>query len=181
MIDNDLYQHFNELQEHKIKIGNKKLNEIIQNYTFFHVFEEFNLDQYPKILSNIKESKAIIINQSDELNQKASAKYFFIGFQKTILLIQQSSIHILEPLFSNVYDLYIIFFSNTKELFDLNTHIRYTEIQAYPLFLNYMEIINEQLKIISNRKPFIKRIWKYIKPCISGYSLYKASYKIKKK
>ncbi|KAK8880701.1 hypothetical protein M9Y10_003387 [Tritrichomonas musculus] len=174
MIDTNLYQHFDELQERMIKIKNKKLNEIIQNYIFFHVFEKINLDQYPKILSNIRESKTIIINQNNKLNQKASANYFFIGFQKTVLLIQQSSLHLLDPLFSNACDLNIIFLSDTKELFNLNSHIRYNETQIYSSFYNDIEIFNKQLKIITNKKSFTKKIWKYIKPCISGYLLYQA-------
>ena len=71
---------------------NKKIYQIIKQYSFTQISDQFDYIKNQEIYNNLKESAIIIINFYSEQNEKSKKSYFFIGFKKTILLINQSSL-----------------------------------------------------------------------------------------
>lgn len=76
----------NYLTDNKIRFLNKKLNEIVKSYNFYHISGNLSIDQN-QIYQNFEKSKIVIINQYENKYPKTKAKYFLIGFEKTIIII----------------------------------------------------------------------------------------------
>lgn len=84
------------LKNETIKIKNKYLNEIFKNFSFLNVSKniDIQLEQNESIIQNIKESKVIIINETNN-NQ-----FMLICFKKTIIIIDKSFLYYLNDFIS---------------------------------------------------------------------------------
>lgn len=84
------------LKNETIKIKNKYLNEIVKNFSFLNVSKniDIQLEQNEAIIQNIKESKVIIINETNN-NQ-----FMLICFKKTIIIIDKSFLYYLNDFIS---------------------------------------------------------------------------------
>lgn len=148
------------------KILNAKLNNVISEYSFFELSNNFNFDKNNQIIKNFKESKVIIIDEIEkELN-----KYFIISFKKTLVFVNQNSASLINLLFSNNSNLSICFLSDIKQVFDQYHDTKYTNIVKDQFFEMEIKSFNFQLSI--SKKSFFEEkhpIWEDIKSCISGY------------
>ena len=164
-------EFYDGIRKNVIQILNKKLNMIIGNYDFINVTNEINFGENKQIFKNIKESKIILVNQIEQ--------YFIIGFKKTIILIEQSTLNYLKNLLLFKEELKIIFLSNSKETFESFIQIPYTE-SIFDFFL-ISKTIEEEFEIINGpKKDWIYKIWQVIRPCISNYLLKQCYIKSKK-
>lgn len=160
-----------------IKIHNKILERIIQNYSFLYITKNFQFDKNSNILQNIKESNIIIINQCNIQDQKTQEMYFIISFQKTVIIIKQLSLFLLSPLFSTHSNMNICFLSNTQKDFNQSINILYNEIQSDSNFFEEISNFDKNF-CIEQSTPFIDEIWKDIRSCISAYLIKKSYLKL---
>lgn len=168
----------NYLTDNKIRFLNKKLNEIVKSYNFYYISGNLSIDQN-QIYQNFEKSKIVIINQYEDKYSKTKAKYFLIGFEKTIIIINQSSSDFIQSLLMNNSELNICFISNTKSVFDDKFRIEYTEIEYETTFKNEISVF-QNLSLIDSHDLDRIQIWKCIQHCIFGY-LIKQSYFKKRK
>ena len=160
-----------------LKIG---LNHVVQNYSFYHILEKdsLNEEEKQKILENIKKTKVIIIDQSELLNENTNKKYIIIGFEKTLIILEQSSTF-LQILFSTNIAMLICFLSNTKAIIEKKIKFENPEIQIDSNFMSEIESLNNCFHIYKTNKT-INLFWSQIIPCISGYLIKKSYMKTKK-
>lgn len=86
------------LKKGEIRFTNNNLHNLMISYSFIHIIED--IDDKNEISQNFNESKIIIINQNTQSDTNSDELYFFISFQKTIIIIKQTSIAFLKSLFS---------------------------------------------------------------------------------
>ncbi|KAK8876323.1 hypothetical protein M9Y10_006521 [Tritrichomonas musculus] len=171
-----------EFQKIQKFIVNKKLiaqnpaaNEVIQDYNFIHISEHIlyeGKEEESKIYQNISNSKVIIIDQNQEFDQLANQKYYLIGFEKTIILLNESSLSFLQKLLLSNPNLPICFLTNKDDFFTKN--IKNPEIEISAVFKKEIEILSQSFNLFKGTKK-MKQIWPFIVPCITGY-LIKKSY-----
>ena len=164
------YIRFQQLLDKKlIKSFNKKLNDVINDYTFLYVnkflYEKENQDIYQKL----EQSNVVIVNQSNKLSFRGENQYFLIGFYRIVMIIDQSSLSFLSELFRSKSELKIIFLSSTKTNFDKNISIKYDEIINDFNFETEIENFNDKFNLQGLLNLDLNRIWEIIKPCITGY------------
>ena len=170
-------EKFNNCIEFKQEIINKddKLGEMFEKYDFLIVSKEFNFNN--NSFKNFRESNAIIINYYEE-NPKSQRRYFIIGFKRTILIISDSLLKNIKPLFMENNNAPIYYFPNAEKMFSLirwinNSKIKiirgYSKIHHYyskELEKSFVDKIFScvQLYLIEqyHNKPSIKRIEKFI-------------------
>ncbi|KAK8867178.1 hypothetical protein M9Y10_010154 [Tritrichomonas musculus] len=170
-------EKFNNCIEFKQEIINKddKLGEMFEKYDFFIVSKEFNFNN--NSFKNFRESNAIIIDYYEE-NPKSQRRYFIIGFKRTILIISDSLLKNIRPLFMENNNAPIYYFPNAEKMFSLirwinNSKIKiirgYSKIHHYyskELEKSFVDKIFScvQLYLIEqyHNKPSIKRIEKFI-------------------
>ena len=173
----DIQQIQKLFQNNMIDIRNKRLAKTMLDYSFLFVSNDLNFEDNQEIYKNIKESPIIIFNH---IHNK---ELFFIGFEKTVIIINQNSLSFLEQLFKYNSDLSFCFLPNKQENFGHSFNIQFNEIQSDNIFLEEIDSLNQQLNI-KNRKEItspIRAIWKQIKVCISGYLIKKSYSKINQK
>ena len=164
------------------KIGFKKesFNEVIKNYLFLVISKEKSLNQEEKeaMNQNIKFSKVIIIDQSENLNKQMGTNSFIVGFEKTIIILEQLSLPFLQSILSSNSNLQVCFLSNTKKLIDPIISIKNNEIKNDNIFDDRVKSLKNSMnlfKITQNEK----LIWSCISKCISCYLLRKCYFKLK--
>ena len=166
MISNFLELH-ELLTDSSFKKRNINLYTIINRYTFLHVSEKLDIQQDSNIFRNVKESKLIIINSYNEPNNDTHKKYFIIGFEKTIIIIEQTSILFLQPLFNDDLKIPLYFLSDSETAFKEYINFSYKTIKD-PYFEEEISNFNKNL-IVQPMKPSFCKIIKIISSCISGY------------
>ena len=109
------FQSFRDFRDNPgFRTLNEKLKKVVDNYTFLEISEKTESELNLNIANNIKESKVIIISHYKENDDF----YFVLSFKRTILVINQSRIKILQTFLSEKEKLEICFLSNTKKIFD---------------------------------------------------------------
>ena len=109
-----------------IESSNKRLENVLQNFHLYYAGESYGENENQLIIKNIKESNLVIINQL--LYDTKKDIFFIIGFNKTILFAQHSSIQLMNSLFSNNTQLKFYFIRNTKDIYDKNNYITKDQI-----------------------------------------------------
>lgn len=107
----------------------------------------------------------MIIDQFKKENQQ----YFIICFKETIILILQSSVALLQSLFSFNPDIKITFLSSAKESFDQQVRINYIESDKNNYFDEEISNLKRPFLIIQRLNSEIKEIFEIVINCISGY------------
>lgn len=113
-----------------------------------------------KIFKFLGESKAVIVDQKDILNQKTKKQYLILGFEKTVIIIEKASTSILRTIFpnkNNIATFYISESIHTDQMISLDS-----------TFLEEIQSFNDKFIIIKQPKE-INEIWSIIVSCISGY------------
>ena len=100
------------------KIRNQKLESHVISYEFLVICNQNDFDENIDFFSNIGKSEFIIVNHCEEKNGKKNIGYFFIGFKKTIIIIDQQLLSKLNQFFKNNSNIKICFIPNTKNIFD---------------------------------------------------------------
>ena len=126
-----------KINNQEIKFKNKTFLNIIQNYCFFYLSENKLIDNDEKqiINQNVKCSKIIVIHQNEQLNNETNKKLLIIGFDKTIIILDQSSISFLKDILDKNQDLYVFFISNTKNIIKSAIKIKNQEIESDQNFI----------------------------------------------
>lgn len=112
--------HFKE----SIKLLNTKLNKVINDFKFIIISEQVISDLVQESLNylNINGSPIIIVNQGyDYITNK---NYYIIGFQKTIIIVEQSFLLAIHLLFSDIQTLNICFLSNSNDAFNQYLNVK---------------------------------------------------------
>ena len=162
------------LQNKPIRLDNKKLEYTISNYSFYLITQKSDLVNNQQLIVNFKNSKIIIIDYYRKCNQQNKDFFFIVGFENTILIIFQTPLSLLDPLFSVHSELKICFLFCTKNNNDFNINVKFKEIKINTNFKEEILNFNQNLFIYLNGLKF-DEIWKVIRSCISGY-LIKKSY-----
>lgn len=146
---------------------NGKLNGIVKNYLYLYIEDTLDPDYEQTLKQNILNSSVIVINNYKDKSMENDKLHFIIVFRKTVLIIKQSLLQNLHPLFQEKGELEICFFEDTKSIFDESINIDYKESTKSKNF-------NDEISKISNE--FFKSIQfqdddflDKIKSCISGY------------
>ena len=80
------FKQFHELLINKtIKIPNKMLNDVVQNYMFINIPGNKEINQNIKNLLKIKDSELMIINYFKEMNKNSCDLYFIFGIKNAII------------------------------------------------------------------------------------------------
>ena len=165
----------------KFILHNHAAIEVIQDYNFIHISEQISFDGKEeeeekekefKIYQNISNSKVIVIDQNKKFDKLVNQKYYILGFEKTIILLKESSLSFLQQLLSSNPNIPICFLNSKDDYFSKN--IKNPEITNNEFFKEEIKSLNNFFHL-SNLTRQMKRIWKFIVPCISGY-LIKKSY-----
>ena len=97
---------------HKVKINElysispSKLNNYLQDYSFLHISDKFNIEDPKEIIDsylNLQHSKLIVINKSPKF------PYFIIGLNKTIIIIHRDKLNWIHQFFIHNPDLLVCF------------------------------------------------------------------------
>lgn len=99
------------LANQEIRIADNRFNRIILDYTFLLISDSFNKSEAKAVFSNFMESKIVIIDKYEEPDRNL---YFILSFEKTIIIIDQLSFHLLQELFSSNPNLNICFYPIQK-------------------------------------------------------------------
>ena len=163
---------FSSNMQSEFKNKTKKIDKVIKDYSFIHVLTQFDVSKKEDIFQKIKESNFIMLNQYINQNEKQKQDqlaYIIIGFKKTIIIVEKSSFSMLHPLLSSNPNINICFlskisgiditFNNKSKLYEYGDQFFKTEITNF----------NEELLLSNSSDEKMKKIWRYISPCISGY------------
>lgn len=164
------------MNDNQISFVRNAFNDIIQGYKFYHISDNISLGEQVKrvIQKSINDSKITIVDQSKKLNHEIKNQAFILGFEKTIIILQQSEISFLEDILIKNPQISICFLPDTKEIIHQKMNIQNHEIIADPIFKEEIKNLSTELILCKSSK-IIKDILFCIAPCISGY-LIKKSY-----
>ena len=176
---------FGELKKHiqnKTDIFiDKMLVETIYQYNFNLITDNsfFKQNDEQTIYDNIKKSKFITIDQNKLLNQKTNDKYYIIGFEKTIIILNESSLYFLQALLTINSELSVCFLSNDIIINNENIQIQNPEIENNQNFKVEIDNFSDKMKLYKKYK-FMYKIWSIISRCISAYLIKKCYLKLSK-
>ena len=149
----------------------------IKDYSFVHILTQSDVTKNENKLQNIKDSNFLMINQYVE--QKENGKenphtYIIIGFKKTIIKIEKSIFSLFHPLlfFNPSINICLL-----TKIDDININDNFRIIDSYDdNFKKEIDNFNKELFLNHSNDFEIRKIWQFIRPCISGY-LIKESYR----
>lgn len=156
-------------------IGFKHKLENFKGYSFIHILTQSDLTENEMFFQNIKKSNFLMINQYIEQEENGKGNmytYIVIGFKKTIIKIEKSIFSILQPLLSFNPNINICFLSKIDGI-KINNNLQI--IDNDDNFITEIESFNDEIFLSNTSDSQIHKIWKFIRPCISGY-LIKESY-----
>ncbi|KAK8840493.1 hypothetical protein M9Y10_030699 [Tritrichomonas musculus] len=110
-----------------IRSSNHKLKQIIDNLDIFFVSKDFDFLKNKGISEKFKESPVIVIDSYEVSAFQSKDHHFFILFENTLLIIDQTNLSSLQNLFSTEVTANIYFLSNDKNIFDQKLNIQYSE------------------------------------------------------
>ncbi|KAK8837500.1 hypothetical protein M9Y10_036497 [Tritrichomonas musculus] len=125
---------------------------------------------------NIKKSNVFIIDQNERFNQKISKQLLILGFEQTIIILEQSSFAFLSSILSINLNMSVCFLSNTRHVINENIKKKIVnqEMEINETFKQEISNFQKEFRYASKKK-ILKKICKYISQCISAY-LIKKSY-----
>ncbi|KAK8894562.1 hypothetical protein M9Y10_022997 [Tritrichomonas musculus] len=173
----NMIEEFQKIQKfvgNKIELQNKAANEVVKDYNFIHISDPVSFEQKEeesKIYQNIDNSEVIVINQNQKNDQSEEQKYYYIGFEKTIILLEESSLSFLQKLLSSHPTLPICLLTNKDDCFSKS--IKNPEIIINEFIKDEIDALSESF-YLSNVTKTMRIIWQYIVPCISTYLLKKS-------
>ena len=167
------------MQGHRIKINikstNKRLEKVLQNFFLYHIGDTCDENENQIIIQNIKESNLVIIDKF--LNDNKKDLFFIIGFNNTILFVQDSSLKLIQPLFLHNVQLKFYFLQNTENNFDINI----TKNQMFQYADKFDDQIDNFSKCFQINHPREDQVFQMriaIKLCISGYLIGESYFKL---
>ena len=171
------------LDQYDIEFNKNGVKDTIQSYNFHLISPSKSLkeNELEKLDHYVKKSKIIIIYQNKDLNEETQEDFLLIGFEKTLIILNQTSISFLTNILTKHTDLSVCFLNDTKNI--IQKKIKNHEIEIDE---NFIEEINSLQRIFlpknknKNKSKIISRVLTYISPCISAY-LIKKSYLQNKK
>ena len=126
-------------------ITNRRLNKIIQSYSFLYVN---NPNDLAFVSQNFNDSDNIFIKQYIEKDQNKNSKlYIIIGFKKTIIIIDKSSFSIFQPFLSAKENLTIYFLTEVNDINFNNKAHSQINVNNDIQFLSEIRILNDQLSL----------------------------------
>ncbi|KAK8836972.1 hypothetical protein M9Y10_037008 [Tritrichomonas musculus] len=168
--NSNLFGNLSKLHDfinNQAKFQKEGLKNIAEKYNFFLFFEGDipNKEELQKITKNIRESKIIVFDQKEKLNEETNKKNLIIGFEKTIIIheLSSKSSEFLQYILSINEKLSVIFLSETKVIIEQIISIRNKEIFPDIDILEEMQSLTRAFKIRNNN------FWSLIIPSISCY------------
>ncbi|KAK8891518.1 hypothetical protein M9Y10_028730 [Tritrichomonas musculus] len=172
----DFLEFVDLLRNNKIKFKTNELNNVIQNYTFYHISQNtINENEMKKINLSITNSMIIMIDQSKELDSETNERYIILGFEKTIILLKISMLPVLQHILIVNPQLKICFLSNTNNLIKSMIEIKNHEVVVNDEFNIEIHSFEEEFRLIGMEKQ--RKIWLFIRKCISAYLIKKSYFK----
>ena len=172
MIKNNLKIH-ELISSKQIIIKNPDLKNAVQIYSIYLITESKKIEkeEIKNIENNIKESKLMIISQYEKNNEE---NYLILGFEKTLIFFEQSSIAFFHDLLSINNKIPVCFLVNKM------VEVKNPEINPNPYFLDEIKAFKQQFLIPKSTKD-TQKLYSDIVTCISGYLIKKAYLKSTKK
>ena len=168
--------------DQKIKFVRNQFNDVIRNFNFFYHNDNFNIndDEKQMINQSIQDSKFIIIDQNKTLNQEMNQDNLIIVFEKTLIILEISSIKFLLDLLSKNPNLFIYCLSNTKNYFE--KQIKNKIIESDSEFTIEIQNFRKEFYFYDSTKDFSqnRKLWSFIISSISGYLIKKSYFKFPK-
>lgn len=172
---NNFMRFVDYLNENNFKIGNQKLDRIVKSFTFVHISQEINIGTDEKIFSNFKESNVAIVNQFSE---NTNTLLFIICFKQTIIIIEQTKIHLLDTLISFNPNLNFYFLNNSDKNFVQSDKLK---IKQQNKTINYqIYSFNKNFQFRQIMRAPMNQIWKVIQHCIAAYMIIESYEKLSK-
>ena len=120
----------------------KKLRELIDSYYFYVFSGPVNIQENQAIFNNIGESDFIII---DKYGEKIENNDFLIlSFQRTIIVILESFLSMLEPMFSDKLEFTFYFLHCKKEIFNQEMQNRFKFVECNEFIEEETEGFNDE-------------------------------------
>ena len=165
-IMNDFFMKLHEFFNNKtLKIKNEGLNKIIQRYNFYNISDLIN----QQIYDNFKQSKSAIIHQIFNNNVNGEDSFFIICFKNTIISINQTSVKLLQNLFSSNDSLTVHFISDSCSTFSKMLKIKNLISFANSSFEEEIETFSKEIELKTELNSAEFEMWNIISSCISGY------------
>ena len=175
MINNFLVLHDN-LVKSDTRFNKKEFQSIFQKYLFYHISGDSTLkeEEEQQIFHNINETKEIMFDQNEKLNEETNNRYLIISFERTLIIVEHTlAVNFVYKLFSTNFKLMVCFLSNSKTLIENAITIKQGEIFPSKIFLKEIENFKAGLQI-DKGEDSIKNIWAMLIQCISGYLIQKS-------
>ena len=151
----------------------KKIS-FLQNKIKIYIYLIFIINN-KYLYENINKSKFVLFKQYKETTPNDKA-YFIVGFQKTIIIIEQSFFSILMTLFLTNRNLIYCFLTKIDDFnFDFVDKCYIIDETNNNQFQNEILYFKNQLILSPIYGKDMNNFWQIIIPCISGY-LIKESY-----
>lgn len=173
---NNLFNFLENFKNGNISFQKNNLTKVIKEYLISDDVPTPN--EKIEIEKNIKKSKILLFNTLILADLQTESTYLIIGFEKTILIVEKTSIF-LENLLSNNFEPSVCFFRNSKDILIKSFKIQNPEIKYDNSFERDISYLNQKCKLCDSYKNFSK-IWKSILPCITGYFIQKSYLKLSK-
>lgn len=158
--------HLNEnVIDVEIKSSNSKVLTIFNDFSFYFISDTCDLNKIESLFENFKHSNNVIINYYSDERQNS---YFCIVFNKTLIIIIQSLMHLIEPLFS-IKQNSIYYFPKMKVVFDKYFKTASNKIEIEPIFKDEILSFCNYFIITSKSDQLIPQINKMISSCIAGF------------
>ncbi|KAK8871784.1 hypothetical protein M9Y10_007525 [Tritrichomonas musculus] len=181
MIENIIRLH-KLLKKSKIRFNKPEFTKFFQNYSFYHISKNnlLNEEEKRKIDQNIKDSPIIIFSQDKSLNRQTGQRYLFVGFEKTLIILDQSttSTSFLHDIFSNNKKISVCFYSNTKKYVNQILKIKNHEIESDLIFEEEIQSFGTKCSLIPELG--LIKTYSVISPCTIGYLIKKSYLQLKK-
>ena len=172
----DFLEFVDLLRNNKINFKKNELNNVIQNYTFYHISKNKNNEnEMKKINLNITNSMIIMIDQSKELDSETNERYVILGFEKTIILLKISMLSVLRFILIANPQLKICFLSNTENCIKSMIEIKNNVVVVSNEFNDEIHNFGKEFCLIGKKRQ--KQICSCIKKCISAYLIKKSYFK----
>ena len=148
------------------------INDIANNYTFLYFSGKLDIDIDPFIYSNFKNSRTAVIYHYTYKSDENT--FFIVSFEKTLIIIDQSSISILKSLFSTNEQSIIYIFSNKDSNYNFSDLFQNRLIENNQTLLAEIKNFCTIFRKKPSSNPSINKLWTTIQQCISGYLISKS-------
>ncbi|KAK8892400.1 hypothetical protein M9Y10_029626 [Tritrichomonas musculus] len=174
IIDNFMRFHA-LLENNSLCFRKENFKEVLLGFFFRYISETYSCNEAEKqkIIESAKNSNVIIIDQNKCFNEKMNKKNLILCFEKSLIVLDGSSILYLNDILSANARMSICYLSNSKEIIQEKFNVKNSEIKNDSNFIEEIQNLSLGLTLITQIR-IMKQIWSFISPCILNYLLIKS-------